>query len=267
MPNSARRPIALTIAGSDSGGGAGAQADLKTFAAQGVHGTSAITCITAQNPDEVRSIQAVQEAILRDQIEAVFATLSPAAVKTGMLYSRRLIEVVVKAMADRSVPIVVDPVMVATSGARLLESDAIEMLKTSLLSLATIITPNLDETSLLLKRDIQSEAESRTAARELADIYGCSVLVKGGHRAGEFATDFLFDGTELHELKSQYVPNASTHGSGCTLSAAIAANLALGHSIGESVETAKRYITETIQHGYPAGRHSHLNHLPDVSAI
>jgi len=266
VPNSEQRPIALTIAGSDSGGGAGVQADLKTFAALGVHGTSAITCITAQNPAEVRSIQAVEETVLQDQIEAVFAALPPAAVKTGMLYSRTLIEVVVNAVSDSAVPIVVDPVMVATSGARLLESDAIEMLKGSLLPIATVITPNLDETSLLLKREIKSETESQAAARELSDIHGCSVLVKGGHRAGEFATDHLFDGTDLHELATLYLPNAETHGSGCTLSAAIAANLALGQSIFEAVQNAKRYITETIRHGYPAGNHSHLNHLPNRSA-
>lgn len=265
VPNSEQHPAALTIAGSDSGGGAGVQADLKTFAAHGVHGTSAITCVTAQNPTEVRSIQPVDESTLRDQIEAVQTAFSPAAVKIGMLCSHALLEVVVTALTDLQTRIVVDPVMVASSGTRLLATDAVEALKSSMLPLATLITPNLDEASLLLQREIRSESDAQVATRELSDIYGCATLVKGGHRESSSATDHLFDGTEVHEFATDYIPNASTHGSGCTLSAAIAANLALGHSVPAAVSRAKAYMTATIRKAYSTGHHSHLNHMVETS--
>ncbi len=263
MPKPDERPIALTIAGSDSGGGAGIQADLKTFAAFGVHGTSAITCVTAQNPAEVRGIQAVEPRILTAQIEAIFAELAPGAIKTGMLYSAELIRTTAMALADRQCQLVIDPVMIATSGAELLEPDAIKLLQTSLFPLATLITPNLDEASRLTDQTIHSEQDAQDAAEKLSDQFGCAVLVKGGHRSSESATDILCDGFSIHEFTAPLQPNAATHGSGCTLAAAIAANLALGANLRTAIDRGKNYITDAIKGPYSAGKHVHLNHFPD----
>ena len=178
-------PVALTIAGSDSGGGAGMQADLKTFAALGVHGTSAITCITAQNPKGVYGIQACSVEIVRSQIEAVFGELRPAAVKTGMLYSAAIVRVVAEFFRRRQgVPLVVDPVMVSTSGAELLEAAGVKALCEKLLPLATLITPNLDEAGILVGEKLTSVTGLRAAARVLYGCFGCAVLAKGGTCAG-----------------------------------------------------------------------------------
>jgi hydroxymethylpyrimidine kinase/phosphomethylpyrimidine kinase len=175
-------PIALTIAGSDSGGGAGIQADLKTFAALGVHGTSAITCVTAQNPKRVRAIQACRPDIVRGQIDAVTEEFPPAAVKTGMLYSAEIIRAVTEFFeSNRRVPLVVDPVMISTSGSPLLKPSAIKLLKNRLLPLATIVTPNLDEANLLTGRELKSIEDLRWAARKIHHEFGCAALVKGGH--------------------------------------------------------------------------------------
>jgi len=183
--NRRQLPIALTIAGSDSGGGAGIQADLKTFAALGIHGTCAITCLTAQNPCGVRGIQAASAKLVRQQIEAVFAELPPQAAKTGMLFSRNIIRTVAEFWAGRQrPPLVVDPVMMATSGARLLKPSAIIAMEKELLPLATLVTPNLDEAMLLLGRSINSVEQLRQAARDLQARYGCAALVKGGHLRG-----------------------------------------------------------------------------------
>src|ERR1017187_2109176 len=178
-------PVALTVAGSDSGGGAGIQADLKTFAALGGHGTSAITCITAQNPEAVRGIQACSPAIVRSQMEAVFDAFSPAAVKTGMLYSAPIIRVLAEFFHRRPrLPLVVDPVMVSTSGAQLLKPAAVKALCERLLPLATLITPNLDEAEILVGEKLSSVTDLRAAARVLYGRFGCAVLVKGGHLRG-----------------------------------------------------------------------------------
>jgi hydroxymethylpyrimidine/phosphomethylpyrimidine kinase len=256
-----RLPIALTIAGSDSGGGAGIQADLKTFTALGCHGTTAITCITAQNPRAVIGIQPVTADLVRKQITAVFAQLRPHAVKTGMLYSSDIINVIADFFAKgQQPPLVVDPVMVATSGAVLLKPSAIQALKTRLLPLATLITPNLDEAQLLVGRKLASLEDLLDAAAELHKKFGCAALVKGGHlRLGGEAVDVLFDGKEFTALRALRVPGVSTHGTGCTYSAAIAAFLAQGEKLPRAVAAAKRFITRAIASSYHAGKHSVLN--------
>jgi hydroxymethylpyrimidine/phosphomethylpyrimidine kinase len=256
-----RLPIALTIAGSDSGGGAGIQADLKTFAALGVHGTSAITCITAQNPTGVLAIQPIRTEIVQKQIEAVFAELKPAAVKTGMLFSAGIIRVIADFFSGRNrPPLILDPVMVATSGAVLLKPSAIRILKKELLPLATLITPNLDETALLLGRKLTTRRDLAPAARELHERFGCAVLVKGGHlRASGEAVDVFFDGRDIREFVASRVAGVSTHGTGCTYSAAIAAGVARGLVLPAAVELAKEHITNAIRQSYRVGRHTALN--------
>jgi hydroxymethylpyrimidine/phosphomethylpyrimidine kinase len=254
-------PVALTIAGSDSGGGAGIQADLKTFARFGVHGTSAITCVTAQNPKQVMGIQAIKPEMVRAQIEAVFAELKPAAVKTGMLFSAEIIREVADFFARRRPPLVIDPVMVATSGAVLLKPSAIRDLKTRLLPLATVITPNLEEATLLWGRTIRTRDDLHVAARELHGQFGCAVLVKGGHlRKLAEAVDVLFDGRKTTEFASPRTKGVSTHGTGCTYSAAIAAGLAKGEPLAKAIAGAKRGIGRAIAESYKAGRHFVLNH-------
>jgi hydroxymethylpyrimidine/phosphomethylpyrimidine kinase len=254
-------PIALTIAGSDSGGGAGIQADLKTFAALDVHGTSAITCLTAQNPRGVRGIQAASPSMVRQQIEAVFAELPPQAAKTGMLFSRDIIRSVAEVWKrGRRPPLVVDPVMVATSGARLLKPSAIAAMENDLLPLAALVTPNLDEAMLLLGRKIGSVEELRQAARDLQHRYGCAALVKGGHLRGlRVAVDIFYDGRTELLLKAPRVAGVSTHGTGCTYSAAVAGYLALGQDLPRAVRNAKQFITTAIAGSRLVGRHLVLN--------
>ena len=256
-------PITLTIAGSDSGGGAGVQADLKTFAALGVHGTSAITCVTAQNPRAVTGIQPIRATLVRGQIEAVFAELPPAAVKTGMLFSADLIHVVVEFFARGfRPPLIVDPVMVATSGAVLLKPAAIRLLKERLLPLATLVTPNLDEAEILVGRKLQSLADLEAAAREIHRVFGCAALVKGGHlRSLPAATDVFFDGRKMIRLVAPFVQDVSTHGTGCTYSAAITAFLARGESLPCAVAAAKRYITRAIRGSYRAASYTVLQSM------
>lgn len=256
-----KRPIALTIAGSDSGGGAGIQADLKTFAALGVHGTSAITCITAQNPRGVIGIQPIKAEMVQKQIEAVFAELRPAAVKTGMLFSAEIIGVVVELFAKgKCPPLVIDPVMVATSGAVLLKPTAIRDLKKRLLPLATLITPNLDEAQILVGRKLRSRDDLRAAAQDLHGLFGAAALVKGGHlEMGRAVVDVLFDGRELIEFEATRVRGVSTHGTGCTYSAAIAGYLARGEKLPRAVSLGKTFITKAIRQSYLAGKHSVLN--------
>jgi hydroxymethylpyrimidine/phosphomethylpyrimidine kinase len=256
-------PITLTIAGSDSGGGAGIQADLKTFAALGVHGTSVITCITAQNPKRVLGIQACRPEIVRAQIGAVFAELRPAAVKTGMLFSSEIIRVVAKFFRrGRRPPLVVDPVMVSTSGARLLKPSAIRSLTRELLPLATLVTPNLDEAQILVGRDLCSVEDLRFAARLIHRQFGCGALVKGGHlRTGKEAADIFFDGKTELLLTAPFIPRVSTHGTGCTYSAAIAGYLARGETLARAVIAAKEYITQAIARSRQAASHSVLEHF------
>lgn len=254
-------PIALTIAGSDSGGGAGIQADLQTFAALGVHGTSAITCLTAQNPRGVTGIQASSPEILRRQIDAVFAELKPAAVKTGMLFSTPLIRVVLDAFRRRKrTPLVVDPVMVATSGARLLKPAAIGIIRKELLPLATLVTPNLDEAEILVGRKLTEVENLRWAARKIHADFGCAALVKGGHLRGLIeAVDVFYDGRNELLLSAPFVKGVSTHGTGCTYSAAITAGLARGMPLPEAVQLGKNFITDAIASSRRVGKHFVLN--------
>jgi hydroxymethylpyrimidine/phosphomethylpyrimidine kinase len=254
-------PVALTIAGSDSGGGAGIQADLKTFAALDVHGTSAITCITAQNPGHVSGIQACRPEMVRQQIEAVFDGFSPGAVKTGMLYSTPIIQAVVDFFQHRPhALLVIDPVMIATSGARLLKPAAIKILQTKLLPLATLVTPNLDEAAVLTCKPLRSVEDLRTAAHEIHRRFGCAALVKGGHLKGmKEAVDIFYDGKTELLLAAPFFRDVRTHGTGCTYSAAITAWLALGLPLPAAVTKAKEHITQAILHCRKASGHPVLN--------
>lgn len=257
------RPVVLTVAGSDSGGGAGIQADLKVFAALGVHGTTAITCLTAQTPAGVTGVHAVPRAFMERQLETLMRELPPAAVKTGMLFNAGIIRAVAENFArHREVPLVVDPVMIATSGARLLRPDALRALQDRLLPLAAVVTPNLDEAAALLGRPLRSVDDLRWAARGMHGRWGVPVLVKGGHlRDAPQATDILWDGQEERVLRAPFVKGVSTHGTGCTYSAAIAAFLALGHPLPVAVEQAKRRITQAIRRSTrlgPDGRYEAL---------
>jgi hydroxymethylpyrimidine/phosphomethylpyrimidine kinase len=256
-----RQPVALTIAGSDSGGGAGIQADLKTFASLGVHGTCAITCLTAQNPRGVLGVQAAKPEMVAQQIEAVFAALPPAAIKTGMLFDTALIRAVADGLKGRSkVPLVVDPVMVATSGAKLLRPKAIRCLLDTLLPRACLVTPNLPEAEVILGRRLQGLDERRTAARDLYRQFGCAALVKGGHaRDDQEAIDFYYDGKNELLLRAPFIAGVNTHGTGCTYSAAIVGYLALGCDLSYAVQLAKEYITQAIAQSVAVAQFTALN--------
>jgi len=251
-----RIPVALTIAGSDSGGGAGIQADLKTFAALGVHGTSAVTAVTAQSTLGVRGYVEVPIDLIRAQIDEVVGDLGPAAAKTGMLSSAEIIEAVAERVrAHALTQLVVDPVMVAKGGHRLLRDDAVDALRRLLLPLAAVVTPNLPEAEALLGRSIVSRQDRERAARDLTE-FGCRVaVVKGGHGEGD-ADDVVWDGEHLTWLHGPRIPTANTHGSGCAFSAAITAGLARGLSSLEALQEAKAFITGAIRHALEVG-HGH----------
>jgi hydroxymethylpyrimidine/phosphomethylpyrimidine kinase len=248
-------PVALTIAGSDSGGGAGIQADLKTFHAFGVFGTSAITAVTAQNTLGVQGIETIDPAMVRLQIRAVAEDLQPAAAKTGMLADAAIIEAVASTLArEVSIPhLVVDPVMVAASGDPLLAPGAECALRERLLPLATLVTPNLDEAALLTGRPVVDEADMRAAATAVAETSGGAVLVKGGHLEGPEVVDLLLAGGRWREWRARRLESRSGHGTGCTLSAAIAAGLALGWPLEEAVDRAIHFTREAIASGLPLG--------------
>jgi hydroxymethylpyrimidine kinase/phosphomethylpyrimidine kinase len=248
-----RPPVALTIAGSDSGGGAGIQADLKTFAAFGVHGTCAITAVTAQNTLGVSAYVEVPLEIVRGQIDDVVADLAPAAAKTGMLASPGIVELVAAAVERHGIgELVVDPVMVAKGGARLLSDDAVTALRARLIPLAAVVTPNLPEAEVLLNRPIASRREREWAARDLVAL-GCrAAVVKGGH-AMDDADDVVFAGGELTWLKGERIDTANTHGSGCAFSAAIAAGLARGLGLHDAIREAKAFITGAIRDALELG--------------
>ena len=251
-----KRPVVLTIAGSDSGGGAGIQADLKTFAALGVHGASAIACLTAQNPKCVLGVEPCSPKMLRQQIEAVFEELPPAAVKTGMLFSPENIFVVANFFKKKNCPLVVDPVLVSTSGAKLLEPKAIAKLKGQLLPLATLVTPNLSEAEILSGQKISSIEEMRAAAEKIRSQFGCAALVKGGHlKNSSVATDIFFDGKTELLLSAPFVKGVRTHGTGCVYSAAICAALALGNNLPQAVQLGKKFVTAAISRSYKIGNH------------
>jgi hydroxymethylpyrimidine/phosphomethylpyrimidine kinase len=249
-------PVALTIAGSDSGGGAGIQADLKTFAVLGVHGTSAITAITAQNTIGVSDILELPPRIIRAQIDAVATDLGVDAAKTGMLATSAIIEAVAAAIEAHGIRrLVVDPVMVAKGGAVLLRDEAVEALRTRLLPLAAVITPNLPEAEVILGRRIVTLAERRQAARDLVDLGARAAVVKGGH-AEQDAIDIFWDGSQLVDLDAPRIRTSNTHGSGCVFSAAITAGLARGLDPLASVREAKEFISHAIEHSLELG-HGH----------
>jgi hydroxymethylpyrimidine/phosphomethylpyrimidine kinase len=261
-------PIALSIAGSDSGGGAGIQADLKTFASLGVHGTTAITCLTAQNPGGVIGIEASTPRIVKAQLEAIFDELPPRAAKTGMLFSAGIIKTVADFFADKPCRwLVVDPVMIATSGARLLKPKAIDTLLNELLPKASLVTPNLDEAELLIGAKLDSVHDLRQAARAMRKRFGCAALVKGGHLRGmEEAVDVFNDGRTELLLTAPFITGVSTHGTGCTYSAAITAYLARGLALADAVFAGKEYITQAIANTRRIGGHSTLHHMPIKAA-
>ncbi len=244
----AAAPVALTIAGSDNSCGAGIQADLKTFGAFGVYGLTAVTCVVSEVPGKVEMVAAMTPALLRSQIRILFEAYPIAAVKTGMLYSRALLRVVSEELADRlgRFHLVVDPVMVASSGDPLLKKDAVRAYEEELLPLADVITPNLDEAAVLLGRKIARLRAMRPAAEELRAKYGAAVLLKGGHLRGREAVDVLCDRRGTSEFTARRLHGCETHGSGCTLSAALAAGLARGRSLGAAVEGAKKYLHGAI---------------------
>lgn len=251
---------ALTIAGSDCSGGAGIQADLKTMTVNGVYAMSAITALTAQNTTGVSGIMEVTPEFLALQLDAIFQDIFPDAVKTGMLSSAALIQVISAKLKEyQAKNIVVDPVMVATSGSKLISDEAIETLKTSLLPIATVITPNIPEASVLTGMEIKTEQDMEAAAKQIYETYHCNVLLKGGHQIND-ANDLLFDGTATWFLGKR-IHNPNTHGTGCTLSSAIAANLAKGKSLPEAISCAKEYISGALADGLDLGKGSGpMNH-------
>ena len=254
--------VVLTVAGSDSGGGAGIQADLRTFAAHGVHGTSAITAVTAQNSVAVLDWVALDPRMVVAQMEAVASDMPVAAAKAGMLATAAIVSAVAAALERLRLPlVVVDPVMVAKSGDRLLDRDAETAYRERLLPLATVVTPNLPEAESLLGRPVRTLAEMREAARALRAMGPRAVVVKGGHLEGD-AVDVFWDGERMEDLSAPRIATKNTHGTGCTYSAAIAARLALGDSLLDAVRGAKAYLTEAIRRSYSVGRgHGPVDHL------
>jgi hydroxymethylpyrimidine/phosphomethylpyrimidine kinase len=251
-----KAPIALTVAGSDSGGGAGIQADLKTFAMLGVHGTSAVTAITVQNTLGVSDVLEMPIALIQAQIASIVEDLGIDAAKTGMLSSSAIIDSVAAAVERHGLKkLVVDPVMVAKGGAKLLRDDAVEALREYLLPLAAVVTPNLPEAEVLLGRSIRTLDDRRRAARELVAMGARAAVVKGGH-AEHDVTDVFWDGSRLVELGGERIPTANTHGSGCVFSAAITAGLAKGGDTLEAVVEAKRFVTQAIAASLEIG-HGH----------
>ncbi|MFQ5850201.1 MAG: bifunctional hydroxymethylpyrimidine kinase/phosphomethylpyrimidine kinase [Candidatus Binatia bacterium] len=255
---------ALTIAGSDSGAGAGIQADLKTFAAFGVYGTSVITAITAQNTRGVARILELPPDLISAQIDAVIQDIGTLAVKTGMLANAEIIEVVAGKIREHRLPnLVVDPVMIAKGGDLLLRQDAINTLRSRLIPLATIVTPNLPEAQQLTGIQGTRVQELKEAAERIVAMGTRSVVIKGGHRRGP-ATDIFYDGEKFFKISARRVPTPNTHGTGCTFSAAIAAGLAKGEKLEKAVFQAKRYITQAIRKGFAIGSgHSPVHHFYD----
>ncbi|MBI3910558.1 MAG: bifunctional hydroxymethylpyrimidine kinase/phosphomethylpyrimidine kinase [Armatimonadetes bacterium] len=247
-------PRAMTIAGSDSGGGAGIQADLKTFAVLGVFGTSAITALTAQNTTGVFGVVEMEPEFVTRQIEAVISDIGADAVKTGMLANAGIIEAVTDCAQRYALrPLVLDPVMIATSGVPLLHPEAIDVLKRRLLPLATVVTPNLHEAAVLTGREVATLEQMRDAARAIRDLGPGCVLIKGGHLEGE-AVDLFYDGREFQVFGAERYETPHTHGTGCVLSAAITAHLAHGSAVREAVAKAKELVSAAIRGGLPLGR-------------
>ena len=256
---------ALTIAGSDSSGGAGIQADIKTMTANGVYAMSAITALTAQNTTGVYGIMEVTPEFLANQLDCIFTDIRPDAVKTGMVSSSALIEVIAQKLTQyKAENLVIDPMMVATSGAKLISDEAIETLKGKLLGLATLITPNIPEAQVLSGMDIRTAEDMERAAKAIYEAYGCAVLCKGGHQLND-ANDLLYSKEGARWYQGRRIANPNTHGTGCTLSSAIASNLAKGCSLDEAVERAKAYISGALAAMLDLGKGSGpMNHMFDL---
>jgi len=260
--------VALTIAGSDSSGGAGIQADLKTFQAHGVFGMSAVTAVTVQNTQKVYDIQEIEPRIVHDQITCLFDDVKIDAVKIGMVSSIELTKAIARALkAVNPPPVVLDPVMISKSGYRLLNQDAQGALVDNLFPLTEVITPNIYEAEALIGKKINNADEMKNAAQEILKLGAKKVVIKGGHLEEDRATDVLYDGKEYKELHSHRVKTKNTHGTGCTFSSAIAANIALGKKFFQAVELAKEYITGAIEHSLSIGQgHGPTHHFFDLYA-
>ncbi len=245
-------PIALTIGGSDCSAGAGVQADLKTFSSLGVYGLTAITCVVAEIPGKVSRIDPLDSEIVREQIAVLSENFPIAAVKTGLLYSAEIVETVARALVDLSgrfvnrVPLVIDPVTVATSGDLLLRPDAIALYESELFPLAALLTPNLVEAEKLVGQPIRDLKGMRKAGRKMQKKYGVSILLKGGHLTGNNAVDLLFAGDKISEFSAPFVHGVATHGTGCTYSAAITAGIAFGLRLEDAIGRAKKFVTASI---------------------
>jgi hydroxymethylpyrimidine/phosphomethylpyrimidine kinase len=257
---------ALTIAGSDSGGGAGIQADLKTFAALGVFGTSVITAVTAQNLSGVSAIQAIDPGVVQKQLQAVLEGFPIKAIKTGMLFSVEILAVITRILsAHREIPLVVDPVFAATSGSKLIQDDAIRQLQDKLFPLAALVTPNIPEAEILTGKSIKNRHDLEQAARNLFEVLNTPVLMKGGHLA-DTALDVLVDAAGMECFAGELVAGVNNHGSGCTLASAIAAALAKGESLRKAVNTAKTYIQHSLKNSLQLSPGLRvINHFPRIT--
>jgi hydroxymethylpyrimidine/phosphomethylpyrimidine kinase len=263
------QPVVLTIAGSDSGAGAGIQADLKTFAALGVYGVSVITAITAQNTVGVRAVEEISSEVIAAQLDALAEDFQIAALKTGMLSSAAIIETVAMGLQRHALrPLVVDPVMVAKSGDRLLREDAVETLRRTLLPLAAVVTPNIPEAEVLAGRPIRTHADRVTAGRAIMKLGAHAVVIKGGHSQDDPIVDLLIDNSGVHEFRAARIATASTHGTGCTFSAAIAAGLGYGKDVVTAVGEAREYLSMALAQAPGLGHgHGPLNHFPAPEAV
>lgn len=255
-------PVALTIAGSDSSAGAGLQADLKTFQALGVYGLSAATCVVAEVPGKVTRIAAIDPAMVGEQIELLLASFPVGAIKTGLLCSSEIVEIVAGILRQTTgkIPLVIDPVMVATSGAPLLETAAIEAYRTRLFPLATVITPNMAEAAALTGRPVRTLEEMHLAVRRMQSDYGTQIVLKGGHLGGRAAIDLFFDGGAITEFSAPFIGGVATHGTGCAYSAAIAAGLAESAPLPEAIARAKEFVSRAIEGHFTWGAVQALNH-------
>ena len=258
---------ALTIAGSDSSGGAGIQADLKTFAAHGVYGLSAVTAVTAQSTMGVTAVQPMSAELVTAQLEAVMSDIGADAAKTGMLPNAAIVEVVAAAVADLEIPLlVVDPVMIAKSGDRLVDDEAVAAMKSELLRRAFVVTPNIPEAEVLSGLTIVSQDDQRAAARRIVERGASAVVVKGGHLDSDEIVDVLYDGERFVSMPTRRVPGRSTHGTGCTFAAALAAQLARGSGLEDAVRGAQRFVAGAVQAAPGLGRgHGPMNHFWDMS--
>ena len=254
--------VALTIAGSDSGGGAGIQADLKTFSAFGIYGTSVVTAITAQNLDGVYAIQGVEPDVVKQQLIAVLKGFPVKAIKTGMLYSREIIEIIAHTLNDyKKFPLIIDPVFASTSGMKLIKDDAIESLKKKLFPLANLVTPNMPEAEILLEKNLSNVHDLEEAAEKLFNIFKVPFLIKGGHLE-DFAIDVLYDNKGIKKFSSELVKNVNNHGSGCTFSSAITSNIVKGYNLRQAISKAKEYIYGSLKYSHNISEFNNvINHF------